>query len=183
MNKDINKKDDLQEKSLVGGSNNLNKTISSGENIIDAQIDQILEELPENKRKIIETVIMESRFSGPIPPPEILAGYKEILPDAPERILTMAEKEQSHRHSINNKSIDSFIEQTGRGQWLGFGLAVMFGVICLVLGLHGIVWLAGILGTTTVVGLTTIFVLNKRPSKTDKDTGIEEIEKNHNSKE
>jgi len=34
---------------------------------------------------------------GPLPLPEVLAGYKEFVPDAPERILAMAEKEQAAR--------------------------------------------------------------------------------------
>jgi uncharacterized membrane protein len=30
---------------------------------------------------------------GPLPSPETLAGYQKLVPDAPERIFAMAEKE------------------------------------------------------------------------------------------
>ena len=35
-------------------------------------------------------------FSGPLPSPKILKGYSEIVPDAPERIIRMAEKQVQH---------------------------------------------------------------------------------------
>lgn len=39
-------------------------------------------------------------FSGPLPHPDILAGYEATLPGAAERILAMAEKEEAHRHEL-----------------------------------------------------------------------------------
>ena len=56
-------------------------------------------------RKVVAKVI-ESEFSGPIPPPNIMRGYEEILPGAADRILSMAERQieyflwQSGSHSI-----------------------------------------------------------------------------------
>lgn len=146
--------------------NNDIKGISS-ESTNSELVEEIIEKLPENERKIIQAVMMESRFSGPIPPPELLSGYQSILPDAPERILRMAEAEQAHRHGIETVMVDKSIKQAGRGQVMGFCLSAMFGVISLVLGLSGHEWLAGVLGTTTVVSLAIIFVLNQRPSKND----------------
>jgi uncharacterized membrane protein len=39
-------------------------------------------------------------FSGPLPHPDIFAGYGNIIPDAPERILKMAEQEMEHRQGL-----------------------------------------------------------------------------------
>ena len=47
--------------------------------------------------------LMGKRFTGPIPPPEILHQYREVLPDAPERILSMAEKQQNHRMDLEKE--------------------------------------------------------------------------------
>jgi uncharacterized membrane protein len=41
----------------------------------------------------------EKLFTGPIPAPETLAGYRDVLPDAPDRILRMAEVEAAERQS------------------------------------------------------------------------------------
>lgn len=42
-----------------------------------------------------------SLFSGPLPPPKILAQYEECLPGAADRIMTMTENEQKFRHNKN----------------------------------------------------------------------------------
>ena len=39
-------------------------------------------------------------LSGPLPPPEMLAQYEEILPGAAERILSMAERQAEHRQKL-----------------------------------------------------------------------------------
>ena len=44
-----------------------------------------------------------SLYSGPIPPPEDLARYEAIMPGAAERLIAMAENEQSLRVSNQNE--------------------------------------------------------------------------------
>lgn len=157
-----NKSDDDVNKT-VDVTNNVDNVELPSENVVN----EIIEKLPEKDKKIIQAVMMESRFSGPIPPPELLSGYKSILPDAPERILHMAEEEQAHRHRLETCLITRNFKQTSVGQILGFSISIMFGVFSLILGLHGHDWLAGVLGTTTVVSLAVIFVLNQKPSNND----------------
>lgn len=128
------------------------------------EVHQIIEKLPNKRdREVMRAIVMESRFSGPLPPPEFLAGYKEVLPDAPERILKMAEMEQAHRHDIERSMASTHAKQNGLGQIFGFALALLFGAFSLVLALNGAQTLAGIFGTTTIIGLAIIFVLHERP--------------------
>ena len=57
-------------------------------------------------RTVVNLSVMQARrevFSGPMPHPDHFGKYEEILPGAAERILTMAEKEQSHRHTQSSK--------------------------------------------------------------------------------
>lgn len=130
------------------------------------EINRIIQQLPnESDRRVIEAVVTERMFQGPLPPPEFLAAYKQVLPDAPERIMAMAEREQQHRHNSDDKMIKGAISQRSTGQVLGFILALLFGVASVILGLNGQTWLAGILGTSTVIGLAVIFVLNQQPRK------------------
>lgn len=68
----------------------------------------------------------ESRFfSGPLPPSEELKAYAEIAPQFPERIFSMAEKEQEHRHHIEKQRVRAQIWITGSGQIFGFLLALL----------------------------------------------------------
>lgn len=47
---------------------------------------------------------------GPVPAPEVLAGYEEILPGAAERILAMAERQQSSRIALDSKQLQADID-------------------------------------------------------------------------
>ena len=51
-------------------------------------------------------------FSGPLPPPEILAKYNSVVPNAAERIITMAETQAAHRQRIESKVIESNIRNS-----------------------------------------------------------------------
>lgn len=64
-------------------------------------------------------------FSGPIPPPDLLAKYAEIIPDGATRILAMAEKQSKHRQCIE--------------KWAVIGGTVLsyFGVLCALLIAYG----------------------------------------------
>ncbi len=63
-------------------------------------------------------------FQGPLPPPEILAGYDDVTPGAADRIITMAEKNQAHRHALEAKVIPAGIMSERIGQILAFVLYV-----------------------------------------------------------
>lgn len=63
-----------------------------------------------------------SVFQGPLPPPEILAGYERALPGAADRIVTMAEKNQAHRHALEAKVIPAGIASERIAQVLAFVL-------------------------------------------------------------
>jgi hypothetical protein len=58
------------------------------------------------------TSIVSTHWSGPLPPAVELEKIDQIIPGGANRLLSMAEKEQSHR-----------IEDAKRGQYLGWSLA------------------------------------------------------------
>ena len=52
-----------------------------------------------------ETIsVRGSLFVGPLPPPDILAAYKQIQPDMPERFLRLAEKQAAHTAEYRNEN-------------------------------------------------------------------------------
>ncbi len=51
-------------------------------------------------KRTIETLLVEST-RGPIPPPTMLKGYNDAVPDGGARILSMAENEAEHRRQID----------------------------------------------------------------------------------
>ncbi len=105
--------------------------------------------------------------SGPLPPPEELARYNEIIGFGAERIFKMAEDQSVHRRQIEAKVVDAQIRQSDRGQHLGFVVAVVFlgGALWVTFAGHDAV--GGILGGTTIVGIVTAFVTGKWQQKKD----------------
>ena len=61
--------------------------------------------------------VVESRsasyFSGPQPPPEILAQYEAVCPGWAVRLLEMGEREQLHRIEVEKTTLSLEREGTG----------------------------------------------------------------------
>ena len=72
---------------------------------------EVLDDLPEEARKTI-VMSMSASFSGPLPPPQMLRAYDEVLPGIADRILALTEKQTDHRIStesiLANASVRSF---------------------------------------------------------------------------
>jgi uncharacterized membrane protein len=92
-----------------------------------------------------------SSFSGPLPPPETLAEYDQISPGFANRIITMAEKEQVHRHMQDELRWPVQRKLLSRGQVFAFilSLSIVAGGIWLLLEnkqISGFVTLLGAIG-------------------------------------
>ena len=55
-------------------------------------------QMPQNPTG--QVTIAASRFSGPIPPPDLLRKYEEINPGFADRIMRQAEAQTAHRIEI-----------------------------------------------------------------------------------
>lgn len=124
---------------------------------------RILDELPDDKKQILIRAFMhmERKFSGPLPAPEDFIMYKNALPDAPERIMSMAEKQTDHRISCESRIIELKGRENLLGQIAGFLIAICCLVVACILGLNGHDWLAGVI-PTSIAGLAAVFVLRKK---------------------
>lgn len=74
-------------------------------------------------------LVHQEAYQGPLPHPDLLVKYEEIIPGSAERILSMAEKEQQHRHQLENEVIKKEIAQKGKGLNFGFTLALLIIVV------------------------------------------------------
>lgn len=126
---------------------------------------QVLKGLPEDQQKILTRgmVAIQQSYSGPLPPAVEFKAYKAALESAPERIMSMAEKQQEHRITQEKKALKYDLVKTILGQVFAFILALVFGAGAIYLGIHGYTKSAIALGCTTVISLAAIFVLNRLP--------------------
>ncbi len=95
-------------------------------------------------------------FMGPIPPPGILAGYNNVIPNGADRVIKMAEKEQAHRHNIETTIVskESFEKRVGLVFAFILALSVLgvssyllifteksgYGLTVFIIELGGLVW-------------------------------------------
>jgi uncharacterized membrane protein len=85
-------------------------------------------------------------FSGPLPPPEALARYNEVIPGGAERILAMAERQSAHREALESKVVNANVSSQKMGSTYAFILSLV--------AIVGGVWL--IHDGKSVTGLATI---------------------------
>jgi len=109
----------------------------------------------------ISTTVHET-FRGPLPPPVLLKEYNEVIRDGAERVFEMAEKQVLHRLQLENHALKEELKQNRNGQLFGFILSLTGLGLATLLAMSGREMIAGIFGTTTVIGLVTVFVIGKR---------------------
>ena len=94
--------------------------------------------IPEAKRELfIRAMILHEQYSSPIAPPKIIAGYEQYLPGSADRILIMAEQQQSHRMKLEDRAQAAAIQRDKRAMYLGAGLSLALMLISLAVILSG----------------------------------------------
>ena len=128
-----------------------------------ASVGAVRPERAEGPARLVTTeVLQELRVSGPLPPPEVLLGYDNVLPGAAERILRMAETDQADAREANQLAIREAAADSRRGQKYAFWIALSALAVAGVLGYQGHEVAAAIVGGSTVVGLAAAFITGRR---------------------
>lgn len=124
---------------------------------------------PAQQQSTLAVSHTQQQFSGPIPPPSILADYDALIPGAADRILTIFEAQTNHRHDIELRTTRANVGiaranicERRIGQMLAFimGLALTAATVYLAMNNHD--WVAGILGGTTMLGAITAFMAQRK---------------------
>lgn len=124
-------------------------------------VQEIIKMVPERDRERAMsalTIIRQESFAGPIPPPQVLKGYEDILPGSADRILKMAENQQQHRIEIEKKAISSQSENSKRGQIFAFIVFILCSFIGLAFAYFDMKTFAGIFLTGTMLALVALFI-------------------------
>ncbi len=56
--------------------------------------------------KKVEFVARALSFRGPVPPPEMLRQYDEIVPGSPERLFQQFEKHAEHKRAVEKRTLE-----------------------------------------------------------------------------
>lgn len=144
----------------------------------------------ESSDSSLGTLSASFQFTGPLPPPGILEQYERIQPGTADRIIKMAEAEQRHRQTMQEKLIDCQVLDVKQarferrlGQFFGFGIGVVSILAGSVTAVMGAPIAGGLIGSTGVIGLVSVFVTGRRSLPKDQnppllegssDEGLEE---------
>ena len=114
------------EKSLAESTEGVSTPNDKNEISRDHEVE--IEDIPDKKVERAVAKVIQSEFSGPIPPPSIIKGYEDILPGTAERIVAMAENQAKHRQEMEKIMVNA----EARDSLLGVVFAFILGVGCLV---------------------------------------------------
>lgn len=106
------------------------------------------------------------QFEHVLPPLDIMEEYESTYPGTLAKLISMAEKEQSHRHQMELKSLETYKNMTQKGRISAIIFAIIVCITTVVLAVLGYLMLAGIFAVTvfSVIGIGT-FLSSTRFSK------------------
>ena len=104
-------------------------------------------------------------LAGRYTPPAILERYEKLIPGAAERILSMAEKQSSHRQATEKRIIYSETFQAKAGMFFAFLIVIAALIIGGYLSLKNSP-VSGLISLITAIGvIVTTFVLKRSAEK------------------
>lgn len=110
------------------------------------------------------TRVQAAYFSGPIPPPEVLQRYNDVIPNGAERILAMAEKQGAHREKLEAQVVTGNISSQKLGSTYAFilSLAAIVGGVWLIHDGKSVTGLATIIADLATLASVFIASRNKQ---------------------
>ena len=139
----------------------------------------LFEGLPDDRvRQIVAKVAKVTRgysisyshtHMGPLPDPNTLAGYNNVVSGGAERIFKEFEEQSAHRRNMEKRVIvcDNMLSVTG--QIIAFIICLLFGGAGVYLIIQGFQWAGSIIATFDLVGLVSVFVYGKYAQKKGSD--------------
>ncbi len=110
-----------------------------------------------------------TEISGPIPAPQILQQYNNIVPGAAERIIRMAEKQSDHRMGLENKVVNSNLVKSYLGMIAGTSIAIFGLYIAKEIAINGNPATAGIVAALDLGGLVWVAVNNTKAQRKERE--------------
>lgn len=108
------------------------------------------------------TIARSELYRGPIPPPQVLLGYNEIIPGLADRIVLMAEKEQAHHHLFSTNALKARVVEARLGQIFGLIIAVLGFLVAGYFASLGQPWAGVAIVGVHTVAIVTVFIKGRQ---------------------
>lgn len=114
---------------------------------------------PQLQAAAFQVIEEHESYAGPIPHPDLLRRFNEIVPGAAERIIAMAESQQRHRQDLERTVVRGGSKRSWMGLFAGLIVTLAFLFVSAGLIRDGHEVAGSVLGTVDLVALVTVFVL------------------------
>jgi uncharacterized membrane protein len=133
--------------------------------------------LAKNKQNAVAQFRKTELYAGPLPHPEILQKFEQILPGSADRILKQAEDQTKHRIELEKKVVSADIIKSYMG--------LVFGFLIGMVGILGGIYLARlgfdvygpILSGGSFVTLVVAFIYGTKSRKQERERRLDKLAK------
>jgi uncharacterized membrane protein len=109
--------------------------------------------------------VQSHKWEAPLPPPSVLEGFNDVVPDGAERIVRAWEQESQHRREIEKAEQRSYY----RDALVGKVFALIFVLAALGVSAFaafiGAEWLGAVLGAGTIGSVVWAFISRQKPKQ------------------
>jgi len=85
----------------------------------------------------IKTLLVSRQFSGPMPPPECLHQYDQIVPGAAREIIDEFRANGAHQRTMDQAVLEAASTRDTRGQWMACSLVLLGFILIMSLAYTG----------------------------------------------
>lgn len=127
--------------------------------------------------QIVAQIRSESFYAGPLPPPQMLAGYEKLIPGSANRILVLVELQSEHRQSLESRNLDHDHQRATMGSCFGLIVALAALFISMILVLDGHEVPGSIIGSGSLAALVGVFVYGRESQRRERTVKNEAMTK------
>jgi len=138
--------------------------------VLEGELEEKAERVATRAVEIAAIHIAAEWFAGPLPHPKHLEEYERVLPGSAERVFSMAEREQAHRHGVEDRAMNIEESLGKRGQVFGLIIVLAAFGISLWLGLADHEIAAAVIGGAGLTTLVGLFLKRHRPESVSQET-------------
>jgi uncharacterized membrane protein len=135
---------------------------------LPAPLSDVFSQKPDAPHILQIQATLLAQSLGPFPHPDMLARFEQIVPGSAAKIIKMAESQTSHRQSLEKAVVLADVQKSWYGLLCGLiiGMTGIIGTV--VLGIFGQPVLGGVLGSSTLVSLVSVFVIGRKKMEAER---------------
>jgi len=111
------------------------------------------------------TITKSQLYAGPLPSPDLLKKFDEIVPGSADRLITQFEEQSKHRRTLEQKVIGNDICLSRIGIIFGFLIGMTAIIGGLLISLQGKELSGGMISGSGIIGLVSVFVYGSRSKR------------------